>query len=716
MLNLHSGKSKNNTTNGFNSPSSLRSNYEPKNNEDEDELIWKALIFDSFCRDIVSTVLKVSDLRENGVTVHMMLDSPRSKISDAPAIYFVQPTSENIQKITDDMINDLYDLYYLNFSSSIPRNLVEELAVSTVASKTSHQISQVYDKYINYICPEENMFSLGIKDAYKLTHDPTITDNEIQKLVEQIVSSLFSVLVTLKTIPLIAAAKGGAAEMIAARLNQKIRDHTLHSKSNLLADINGEGWLGGTTMTNPNGRPVLLLLDRDFDLSTMLAHSWTYQSLIHDVLDMNLNQITIETEIDGNMKKKSYDVDIRDDFWAQMASKPFPEAAIGIDEASTSFKKEADEITRVGGVGSLDDMQELDFGASTKQLQKAINMLPELTARKATIDMHMNVATAVLQKIKDRQLDVLYQIEESISKQTKQSILDTIRSKERGTPTDKMRVFIMYLLSKQTRSQSGGDVSGDNMLRADDASNIGLGGKRGINLVEGMEEFEQALQEAGCNMDPLFYVKKLQSLTRMTIGAASSSPGTVSTDFLGKFTSIGSKLTGLGDGSGLGNLLAGVKSFLPSNKDLPVSQLVKVIMEGSSQSSSSPSIAGGAFSSSFGSGGTRSNNVDNSTLGVSNGVLQSLGVSSGINVFDPIQIRQSTYSSALRSGGAGSHTGGFQNAIVFVVGGASYLEYMNLQDFSNRSQQKRNIIYGSTDIVNPESFIKQLGDLNKAQI
>ena len=32
---------------------------------------WKVLIFDTFGRDVISSVLRVNDLRENGVTVHM---------------------------------------------------------------------------------------------------------------------------------------------------------------------------------------------------------------------------------------------------------------------------------------------------------------------------------------------------------------------------------------------------------------------------------------------------------------------------------------------------------------------------------------------------------------------------------------------------------------------------------------------------------------------
>ncbi|KAJ1971606.1 Vesicle trafficking between the ER and Golgi, partial [Dimargaris verticillata] len=31
---------------------------------------WKILVFDRFAQDMISTLLKVNDLRENGITVH----------------------------------------------------------------------------------------------------------------------------------------------------------------------------------------------------------------------------------------------------------------------------------------------------------------------------------------------------------------------------------------------------------------------------------------------------------------------------------------------------------------------------------------------------------------------------------------------------------------------------------------------------------------------
>jgi sec1 family domain-containing protein 1 len=49
------------------------------------EPVWKFLIFDKLGQDVISSVLRVSDLREAGVTVHMQLKADRLQMEDVPA-------------------------------------------------------------------------------------------------------------------------------------------------------------------------------------------------------------------------------------------------------------------------------------------------------------------------------------------------------------------------------------------------------------------------------------------------------------------------------------------------------------------------------------------------------------------------------------------------------------------------------------------------------
>ena len=72
--------------------------------------------------------------------------------------------------------------------------------------------------------------------------------------------------------------------MLAKKLDSRLRDHVMNSRNNLFSDANSMNYQ----------RPVLVILDRNMDLVPILSHSWTYQALVHDVMDMKLNEIVVQ--------------------------------------------------------------------------------------------------------------------------------------------------------------------------------------------------------------------------------------------------------------------------------------------------------------------------------------------------------------------------------------------------------------------------------------
>jgi len=154
--------------------------------------------------------------------------------------------------------------------------------------------------------------------------------------------------------------------LIAPKLDRKLRDHILSSKDQSLFQ------------TGSTARPLLAIVDRAVDITSQVCHSWIFQSLVYDALDVHLNQITVEVSDDnGHTTKKNFDLKSNDTFWAKHAADPFPTAAQEVDVALSKYKDEAAEITKKTGASSLEDLQG-DAGVDATRLKAALTLLPEV--------------------------------------------------------------------------------------------------------------------------------------------------------------------------------------------------------------------------------------------------------------------------------------------------------------------------------------------------
>ncbi|MEJ1286481.1 Sec1 family domain containing 1 [Cricetulus griseus] len=342
------------------------------------EPVWKVLIYDRFGQDIISPLLSVKELRDMGITLHLLLHSDRDPIPDVPAVYFVMPTEENIDRMCQDLRNQLYESYYLNFISAISRSKLEDIANAALAASAVTQVAKVFDQYLNFITLEDDMFVLCNQNkelvSYRAINRPDITDTEMETVMDTIVDSLFCFFVTLGAVPIIRCSRGTAAEMVAVKLDKKLRENLRDARNSLFTgDPLGTGQFSFQ-------RPLLVLVDRNIDLATPLHHTWTYQALVHDVLDFHLNRVNLEESAGvenspagarpKRKNKKSYDLTPVDKFWQKHKGSPFPEVAESVQQELESYRAQEDEVKRLKSIMGLEGEDE-----------GAISMLSDNTAK-----------------------------------------------------------------------------------------------------------------------------------------------------------------------------------------------------------------------------------------------------------------------------------------------------------------------------------------------
>ncbi|KAK6129432.1 hypothetical protein DH2020_036821 [Rehmannia glutinosa] len=490
------------------------------------EEVYKILIYDRFCQDILSPLIHVKDLRKHGITLYFLLDKDRNPVHDVPAVYFLQPTPSNVQRVISDASRALYDSFHLNFSSSIPRPLLEDLATGTINSDSIQRISKVHDQYLEFVTLEDNLFSLANKNCYVQLNDPSAGDKEIEEIIEKIVGGLFCVLATLAVVPIIRCPRGGPAEMVASLLDQRLRDHLL-AKNNLFTE--------GGNFTSSFQRPILCIFDRNFELSVAIQHDFRYKPLVHDVLGLRLNRLNVKGEKGG---MKSYELDNSDPFWTSNGALEFPEVAVEIETQLSKYKKDVEEVNRRTG-GDEAEFEGTDLIGNTKHLMNAVNSLPELTERKQVIDKHTNIATALLGEIKERSLDSFAKKESDMMIRggiDRSELLGVLKGK--GTKMDKLRFAIMYLISTESIPSSE------------------------------IEVVETALRDSEVDTSAFQYVKKIKALN-ISLASANSASRSNIVDWAEKLY-----------GQSISAVTAGMKNLLSNDHQLALTRTVDALMEG----------------------------------------------------------------------------------------------------------------------------------------
>lgn len=498
--------------------------------------IWKILIYDFEGQNILAPLLKVGNLRHHGVTLNLNINKERNSIPEVNAVYLIDNTKENIDKVIKDMVNNMYGSYYINILSYMSDENFEYFAKECVKNNIVSCVSRITDRYLKFISLSSTTFSLNIPNSFKILHETN--DTLIETMIDKITEGLISFLVTLGVVPIIRVSSNPSSpsKTIAHKLHKKIYE-LLNMRTTNSYVFNSKSIQ----------RPLLILADRNIDLSVMIQHAWTYQALIHDVFDIKLNKINLNMgstnnpmNTDPNKGTKCYDIDCNDSFFATNCNKPFPEVANNINECLNDYNEKMKNLNKNDKTGN-DNI--------TGGLMSAMNVLPEMTEQKRILDMHTNVLTELIKEIKERELDKYYENEfgfECSNEKVCIQCMNSILSSNKTNTYDKYRAFLcLYLARRNIQPQT-------------------------------MDSFIQQLNLLNVETSAIHFIKQLEKYKSMNIHIninvqQNQTNNTTFKQHLNVYSNIF-----IDKGF---NILQGVKNLLPKRRDIKITKLVETLME-----------------------------------------------------------------------------------------------------------------------------------------
>ncbi|CAB4289172.1 unnamed protein product [Prunus armeniaca] len=162
----------------------------------------KVLILDSHTVSIVSVAYSQSELLQKEVFLVELVDSiskSRESMSHLKAVYFLAPTSENIQYLRRHLVGPRFGEYHLFFS-----NILKDTQIHILADSDEHEVvQQLQEFYADFVASDPYHFTLNVPSNHIYMLPAVVDHSNLQRFSDRIVDGIAAVFLALKRRPVI---------------------------------------------------------------------------------------------------------------------------------------------------------------------------------------------------------------------------------------------------------------------------------------------------------------------------------------------------------------------------------------------------------------------------------------------------------------------------------------------------------------------------------
>ncbi|XP_057449868.1 SNARE-interacting protein KEULE-like [Lotus japonicus] len=365
---------------------------------------WKVLIMDKLTLKIMSHTCKMADLNEEGISLVEDIYKRRQPFPTMDAVYFIQPTKENVVMFLSDMSGKapLYRKAFVFFSSIISRELVMDIKRD---SRTLSRLGALREMNLEYFAIDSQGFITNNERALEELFGDEENNYKGVACLNLMARRIATVFASLREFP---SVRFRAAKSLDATTMTTFRDLI---PTKLAAGV----WdcLMKYKKTIPNFPQTetceLLILDRSIDQIAPVIHEWTYDAMCHDLLNLEGNKYVHEVpgKDGGPPERKEVLLEDHDPVWLELRHAHIADASERLHEKMTNFvsKNKAAQIQH--GSRNSGEM-------STRDLQKMVQALPQYSEQIGKLSLHVEIAGKINRIIRESGLRELGQLEQDL--------------------------------------------------------------------------------------------------------------------------------------------------------------------------------------------------------------------------------------------------------------------------------------------------------------
>lgn len=397
---------------------------------------WKVLIMDKVTVKVMSSSCKMADITDQGVSLVEDLYRRRQPLPSMDAIYFIQPTKENVVMFLCDMSGrePLYRKAYVFFSSPVSKELVSRIKCDT---SVLPRIGALREMNLEYFPIDSQAFVTDHERALEDLFGDIENSKKIDNCLNTMATRISTVFASLKEFPFVRyraskalddTSAASLRELVPTKLAAAIWDCVSKYKS--------------TIPNYPQSETCeLLILDRSIDQIAPVIHEWTYDAMCRDLLEMDGNKYIYEvsSKTGGAPDKREALLEDTDPVWLELRHTHIADASERLHEKMTNFvsKNKAAQIQQ-----SARDGGEI----STRDLQKMVQALPQYTEQVEKITLHVEIAGKINKMIREMGLRELGQLEQDLvfGDAGAKDVINFLRTNQNASPENKLRLLMIY--------------------------------------------------------------------------------------------------------------------------------------------------------------------------------------------------------------------------------------------------------------------------------